>query len=110
MTAKKTAHWLQAHAPQTLSRAATAFHCKDWLYFLLTGHRATDPSEATFTCGDFRKRCFDPETAKMIGISDLVRLFPKVVDGVAVTHPLDARAAAETGLPVGIPVSLGYVM
>ena len=101
--------WLQAHAPQTLSRAATAFHCKDWLYFLLTGHRATDPSEATFTCGDFRKRCFDPETAKMIGISDLVRLFPKVVDGVAVTHPLDARAAAETGLPVGIPVSLGYV-
>ena len=48
--------WLQAHAPQTLSRAATAFHCKDWLYFLLTGHRATDPSEATFTCGDFRKR------------------------------------------------------
>ena len=101
--------WLQAHAPQTLSRAATAFHCKDWLYFLLTGHRATDPSEATFTCGDFRKRCFDPETAKMIGISDLVRLFPKVVDGVAVTHPLDARAAAEAGLPVGIPVSLGYV-
>ena len=101
--------WLQAHAPQTLSRAATAFHCKDWLYFLLTGHRATDPSEATFTCGDFRKRCFDPETAKMIGIFDLVRLFPKVVDGVAVTHPLDARAAAETGLPVGIPVSLGYV-
>jgi len=101
--------WLQAHAPQTLSRAATVFHCKDWLYFLLTGQRATDPSEATFTCGDFRKRGFDPEAARMIGISDLVRLFPEVVDGVAVTHPLGADAAAETGLPQGVPVSLGYV-
>jgi erythritol kinase len=101
--------WIQAHAAQTLSRAATVFHCKDWLYFLLTGKRATDPSEATFTCGDFRKRGFDAETARMIGISDLARLFPEVVDGVAVTHPLNASAAAETGLPQGVPVSLGYV-
>jgi erythritol kinase (D-erythritol 1-phosphate-forming) len=101
--------WLSAHAPEVLSRAATVFHCKDWLYFLLTGQRATDPSEATFTCGDFRKRGFDPETARMIGISNLVQLFPDVVDGVAATHPLGASAAAETGLPAGVPVSLGYV-
>lgn len=101
--------WLQAHAPDTLARAATAFHCKDWLYFLLTGERATDPSEATFTCGDFRKRGFDAETARLIGISDLVRLFPEVVDGASATHPLTAAAAAQTGLPAGIPVCLGYV-
>jgi erythritol kinase len=37
--------WLQANAPECVSRAATAFHCKDWLYFRLTGMRATDPSE-----------------------------------------------------------------
>jgi erythritol kinase len=101
--------WLQAHAPETLSRAATAFHCKDWLYFNLTGQRATDPSEATFTCGDFRKRGFDAETARLIGIADLMRLFPDIVDGVAETHPLNASAAAQTGLPEGVPVSLGYV-
>jgi erythritol kinase len=101
--------WLQAHAPQTLSRAATVFHCKDWLYFLLTSKRVTDPSEATFTCGDFRKRGFDSETARLMGIHDLVRLFPEVVDGVTITHSLGASAAAETGLPEGVPVSLGYV-
>ncbi|WP_407180827.1 FGGY family carbohydrate kinase [Bradyrhizobium sp. STM 3562] len=101
--------WMQAHAPEVLARADTAFHCKDWLYFLLTGQRATDPSEATFTCGDFRKRCFDVETARLMGISDLVGLFPEVVDGVSVTHPLSRAAALEAGLPEGIPVSLGYV-
>jgi erythritol kinase len=101
--------WLQAHAPQTLSRATTVFHCKDWLYFLLTGKRATDPSEATFSCGDFRKRGFDVETARLIGISDCIALFPEVVDGVATTHPVNAAAAVEIGLPEGVPVSLGYV-
>jgi erythritol kinase (D-erythritol 1-phosphate-forming) len=101
--------WFQQHQPDILSRAKTAFHCKDWLYFLLTGERATDPSEATFTCGNFRKRGFDTETARLIGIGDLARLFPDVVDGVATTHPLGAAAAAETGLPAGVPVSLGYV-
>ena len=101
--------WMQTHAPEALARARTAFHCKDWLYFLLTGQRATDPSEASFTCGNFRKRSFDAETAKLIGISDCMPLFPDVVDGVVTTHPLSAAAALETGLPEGIPVSLGYV-
>ena len=101
--------WFKAHEPDVLLHARTAFHCKDWLYFLLTGERATDPSEATFTCGNFRKRGFDQETAELIGISDLTRLFPGVVDGVVTTHGLTDAAAAETGLPAGVPVSLGYV-
>ncbi|WP_166294552.1 FGGY-family carbohydrate kinase [Bradyrhizobium sp. 2S1] len=101
--------WLQAHVPDTIARATTAFHCKDWLYFLLTGERATDPSEATFSCGDYRKRGFDAETARLIGIADLTRLFPQVVDGAVATHPLTAAAAIETGLPEGVPVCLGYV-
>ncbi|WP_315784598.1 FGGY-family carbohydrate kinase [Bradyrhizobium sp. SZCCHNPS1003] len=101
--------WLQAHDEELLGRAGTAFHCKDWLYFKLTGERVTDPSEATFSCGDFRKRGFDGEAARLIGIADAARLFPDVVDGVATTHGLTATAAAETGLPEDVPVSLGYV-
>ena len=101
--------WLQAHDADMLARAGTVFHCKDWLYFRLTGQRATAPSEASFSCGDFRKRCFDGEAARLIGIADSMRLFPDVVDGVTTTHPLTASAAVETGLPAGVPVSLGYV-
>ncbi|HTF00685.1 MAG TPA: FGGY-family carbohydrate kinase [Bradyrhizobium sp.] len=101
--------WLQANAPECVSRAATAFHCKDWLYFRLTGMRATDPSEVAFSYGNFRTRRYDPETARLIGIADLARLVPCVVDGASVTHPLGAAGASETGLPAGVPVSLGYV-
>lgn len=101
--------WLQDHDADMLARASTVFHCKDWLYFKLTGQRATDPSEASFSCGDFRERCFDREAARLIGIAESVRLFPDVVDGVATTHRLTAGAAVETGLPEGAPVSLGYV-
>ena len=101
--------WLQANAPECVSRAATAFHCKDWLYFRLTGMRATDPSEVAFSYGNFRTRCYDPEAARLIGIADLARLVPSVVDGVSMTHPLGAAGASETGLPAGVPVSLGYV-
>ena len=101
--------WLQANAPECVSRAATAFHCKDWLYFRLTGMRATDPSEVAFSYGNFRTRRYDPETARLIGIADLARLVPSVVDGASVTHPLGAAGASETGLPAGVPVSLGYV-
>ncbi len=53
--------WMQQHQPERLQRATTALHCKDWLYFKLTGVRAVDPSEAVFTYGDFRSRSYAPE-------------------------------------------------
>ena len=48
--------WMQRHRPEVLARAATSFHCKDWLYFKLTGRRRTDPSEANFTFGQYATR------------------------------------------------------
>ncbi|MFK7889550.1 MAG: FGGY family carbohydrate kinase, partial [Granulosicoccus sp.] len=44
--------WMKRHQAQVLDRSETAFHCKDWLYFNLTGERVTDPSEGSFTFGD----------------------------------------------------------
>ena len=50
--------WMKRHAPDLLGRASTAMHCKDWLYFRLTGVRATDPTEGLFSFGDFRTRTY----------------------------------------------------
>ena len=100
---------MKATTPEIVAAADAAMHCKDWLYLNLTGVRATDPSEACFTFGDFRKRAYDPAVLAALGLSPERRLLPEVLDGIATTHPLTEAAAAATGLKAGTPVSLGYV-
>ncbi len=95
--------------PELLDRAEVALHCKDWLYLKLTGVRATDPSEASFTFGNFRSRAYDDGVLDALGLTKRRGLLPPIVDGTMATHPLSAEAAGETGLLQGTPVSLGYV-
>lgn len=108
---QQSAHlmWMQRNAPELLERATTGMHCKDWLYFKLTGVRATDVSEGVFTFGDFRRRAYSTEVLEAYGLSDLARLLPPIVDGSVTTHPLSAEAAGQVGLKPGTPISLGFV-
>ncbi|MGE3871637.1 MAG: FGGY family carbohydrate kinase [Parvibaculaceae bacterium] len=101
--------WLGRHAPEALARAQSAHHCKDWLYFKLTGARASDPSEANFTFGNYRSRNYAPDILDALGVSEAKRLLPEIVDGTERSHGLSADAAAATGLAAGTPVVLGYV-
>ncbi|MEM9425815.1 MAG: FGGY-family carbohydrate kinase [Pseudomonadota bacterium] len=102
------AHML-AHHPELLAGAEAALHCKDWIYLNLTGVRATDPSEASFTFGDFRTRAYSDMVIDALGLDANRALLPDIVDGTEVMHPLTATAAKSTGLLPGTPVSLGYV-
>ncbi len=100
---------MDRHAPDLLDAAEVALHCKDWLYLNLTGIRATDPSEASFTFGNFRSRQYDDAVIAALGLTHRRALLPDIIDGTQITHPLTADAAAQTGLRAGTPVSLGYV-
>lgn len=100
---------MDAHAPEFLDRAEVALHCKDWLYLKLTGIRATDPSEASFTFGNFRNRRYDDAVIAALGLTHRRALLPEIIDGTQTTHPLSVEAATQTGLNAGTPVSLGYV-
>ena len=100
---------MQVAAPELLDHAEVALHCKDWLYLNLTGIRATDPSEASFTFGNFRTRAYDEAVVAALGLTARRHLLPPIIDGTEITHPLTAEAAAQTGLLAGTPVSLGYV-
>lgn len=102
------AHMDSVHR-ELLDRSEVALHCKDWLYLNLTGVRATDPSEASFTFGNFRTQRYDPQTIAALGLEHRRALLPEIIDGTQITHPLSADAAAVTGLKAGTPVSLGYV-
>ncbi|KQV84391.1 FGGY-family carbohydrate kinase [Rhizobium sp. Root1220] len=96
-------------APDLLDRAETALHCKDWLYLNLTGIRATDPSEASFTFGNFRTRQYDDVVIDALGLAQRRKLLPEIIDGTEVSHPLTPDAADACGLLAGTPVCLGYV-
>lgn len=100
---------MKAHAPELLDAASVAFHCKDWLYFNLTGELATDPSEASFTFGAFRKRAYSDRVIDALGLAGHRSMLPGIIDGTKITHPLSKEAAHLTGLRAGTPVSLGFV-
>ncbi len=101
--------WIKRHQPELLERAATALHCKDWLYYNLTGERAADPTEGVFTFGNFRTRNYDGDVLAALGLSELAHLLPPIVDGSREASALTAAAAGSCGLPEGLPVTLGYV-
>lgn len=95
--------------PEFLDAAEVVLHCKDWIYLNLTGVRATDPSEASFTFGNFRTRTYDDTVIDALGLNHRRNLMPEIIDGSQITHPLTPEAAAQTGLRAGTPVSLGFV-
>ncbi len=101
--------WMARHRPEVLARATSAFHCKDWLYFKLTGERAADPSEANFTFGQYTSRTYAPHVLDALGAPDAKRLLPSIIEGTAVAGALSAEAAKLTGLKAGTPITLGYV-
>lgn len=102
------AHMLATN-PDYLDQAEVALHAKDWLYLNLTGVRATDPSEACFTFGNFRTGTYDDAVIAALGLSAHRHLLPDIIDGTRMTDPLNSDAASQTGLLAGTPVVLGFV-
>lgn len=100
---------MDRHCPELLDAAEVALHCKDWLFLNLTGVRATDPSEMSFTFGDFRTRTYSGVAIDSLGLDHRRHLLPEVLDGSQETRALSSEAAAQTGFLAGTPVSLGYV-
>ena len=102
--------WMTRNRPDVLARATTGFHCKDWLYFKLTGIRATDPSEANFTFGQYVNRRYAPEILDKLGAPDAKA--PAAGDRRGHrgrSTGFRPKPPALTGLKAGTPIVLGYV-
>ncbi len=99
--------WTKRNRPEILAKATHAFHCKDWLYFKLTGDRVTDPSEANFTFGNFKTREYQPDILDDLDVGEAKSLLPPIVDGTINSGRLSEAAAKAAGLKSGTPVCLG---
>jgi len=100
------AMWVREHEPDVFARADGILVAKDYVTLRATGHRCTDPSDASGTNAyDQRAGTWSSE---LLAAAELdAALLPPIVPSATVAGGLTADAAAATGLDAGTPVVVG---
>lgn len=96
--------WWREHHLETIGCATAWLSAKDYLRLGLTGHVATDPTDA-YNSLLLRDGQWDDALIAAVGLER--RIFPQLVASDAVAGRLHAQAGAVTGLPAGVPVATG---
>ena len=97
--------WVRRHAPDIYARATTAFYCKDFITFCLTGRRVSDISDMSGAGFIRLPECtYDDALLELYGLHDARAKLPDLVKPTEVVGHVTADAAAATGLAVGTPV------
>jgi xylulokinase len=98
--------WLRAHEPDVIARTRHILFVKDYVRFLLTGEALTDRIEAQGTLFfDMARQKWDEELVQLAGLAP--EALPRLAEPTHLAGRVTARAAAETGLPEGMPVVCG---
>lgn len=91
--------------PETFARIGTAFTCKDYIAFRLTGEVASDETDMSgAACLKLPDGRYDDELLAAYGLEGCGGILPPVHRSSAVTGRVTARAAADAGLAAGTPV------
>lgn len=98
---------LAEEEPEVVTRARAAVSYKDFLRARLTGRIAIDRTEAAVAPGDARAQSVSPAMRRLFGLEHLSHLFPEPLDSTEMAGHLTADAASVTGLPEGLPVTVG---
>ena len=101
--------WLARHEPENFARLATMLLPHDYATYRLTGAFATDRSEASGTA--YFDAAANQYLTDFLDVIDPGRdweaMVPRVLGPQDVAGELRPQAAAELGLPAGIPVGAG---
>jgi xylulokinase len=98
--------WLATHEPHTLRAAWWLLQPKDWLRLRLTGRAATEPSDASGTLlYDLGRDAWATALVDKLGLP--AQKLPPVLRSAGPAGSLLPGAAADLGLPPGIPVAAG---
>jgi autoinducer 2 (AI-2) kinase len=99
--------WLKRHEPALYDRAATMVMLSDWISVRLGAPPHVDPSNGGTTgLFDLKTRRWAPEMMEACGLRPDLLSAP-VAESGEVIGQVSAQAAAETGLPAGIPIVMG---
>ncbi len=99
--------WMRKHHPEIYRKTRWWLNTKDYLYGCLTGRfGVTDYSDASLTIAmDIKNRRWADSLLKELGIH--IAQMPEIRCGHDVSGYVRRAAAAETGLLLGTPVSVG---
>src|SRR5690606_33133726 len=98
--------WVARHEPEIFTRTAKVLLPKDYLRLWLTGAHVGEMSDASGTAWlDTGARDWSEELLAGTGLTR--DQMPALVEGPQVSGALRAQAAADLGLPAGIPVAGG---
>lgn len=98
--------WAQEQEPVLLERSAAALTCGSWLHRALTGRTVLDVSEACNPFLDAGTLAYSDELLHTLGLTELRRLLPPVVQGADRVGALTAEQAQVVGVIPGTPVVL----
>ncbi len=99
--------WLERGAPEAASRVAHVMTCADWVGLKLTGVLATDFANATIPFLDFETRAYGAAQVRALDCEALDHRLLPPRRATETLGGLTQEAALATGLPQGLPVSVG---
>lgn len=98
--------WMRKNEPDAYRQVQQVLLPKDYLGYVLTGERVSEPSDASGVgCLNLAKRQWDSEILSALNLS--AALFPPIVESTAVAGRLNPNVAEQVGLPAGLPVVAG---
>jgi len=98
--------WTRANRPEVYAKTRSVLLAKDFVKFLLTGNKVTDPSDASGTAlYDVRNKRWSSRAFELAGIDP--KWFPPVQPSAQVMGSLTAQAAKQLGMAQGTPVVNG---
>jgi len=95
--------WVQRHEPKAWKRVRTVLLPKDYLRFRLTGEKVAEMSDgAGMLLMDVAKRRWSAKMLKVCNID--ASYLGRLIEGTEISGTVTAAAAAELGIPAGVPV------
>lgn len=100
--------WFRDHAPQVLENTRYIFSVNDYIRWCLTGEAA---AEYTISSGgnlvNLTTKAYDPELLACFGLEMCLEKLPPLCESTQICGRVTPAAAAQCGLPVGIPCAAG---
>ena len=92
--------WVRRHAPEVYAQCGTAFFCKDFVTFRLTGRRVSDISDMS-GAGFVRlpDGAYDPGLLEGYGLADAIDLLPEILGPTDIAGGSPPRLRPPPGSP-----------